>query len=264
MLKTLSLAAALLAAGCSSSAQQEPETSQPSGVKVIAHRGHWTAPESAQNSLASLRKAAEVKAYGSEFDVWLTIDNGLIVNHDRVFSGTTIDMENSTQSQISSIVLANGERIPTLREYLETSLALPDLRLVLEMKALSSAAREKKAVEMIVQTLKRYGVVERTDIISFSLHACQAFREALPDTRIYFLGGSLPPQQIKDYGLSGIDYPMESLRTNPGWIDQAHELGLEVNVWTVNSEEDMREFIGKGVDYITTDHPDLLKTLLAE
>ncbi len=261
MLKILSLSAMLLAAGCSSTTQQEP-ASQPSGVKIIAHRGYWNAPESAQNSLASLRKAAEAKAYGSEFDVWLTIDNGLIVNHDRVYAGTMIDMENSAQSQISSIVLPNGERIPTLREYLEEARALPDLRLVLEMKALSSAEREKKAVELIVQALKRYGVVERTDIISFSLHACQAFREALPDTRIYFLGGSLPPQQIKDYGLSGIDYSMESLRTNPGWIDQAHDLGLEVNVWTVNSEEDMQEFIDKGVDYITTDYPERLQALL--
>ena len=38
-------------------------------TQVIAHRGYWKAEGSAQNSLASLRKAAEAKVYGSEFDV---------------------------------------------------------------------------------------------------------------------------------------------------------------------------------------------------
>ena len=43
---------------------------------------------------------------------------------------------------------------------------------------------------------------------------------------------------------------------------EAHELGLEVNVWTEDSEEDMKYFIGLGVDYITTDYPERLQALL--
>lgn len=42
---------------------------------------------------------------------------------------------------------------------------------------------------------------------------------------------------------------MKVLRKNPEWVKQAHDLGLEVNVWTVDSEEDMKYFIGLGVDY---------------
>ena len=51
-------------------------------TQVIAHRGYWKAEGSAQNSLASLRKAAEAKVYGSEFDVQMTADGIVVVNHD--------------------------------------------------------------------------------------------------------------------------------------------------------------------------------------
>ena len=45
-------------------------------------------------------------------------------------------------------------------------------------------------------------------------------------------------------------------------VEQAKKLGLEVNVWTVDEEEDMRYFIDLGVDYITTDYPERLQALL--
>ena len=35
-----------------------------------------------QNSIVSLTKAAEAKVYGSEFDVQLTKDKEIVVNHD--------------------------------------------------------------------------------------------------------------------------------------------------------------------------------------
>ena len=65
MMKKIIFSAALLFAGSAVIAQP----------KVIAHRGYWTAPESAQNSLASFTKADAVGVYGSEIDVWLTADN---------------------------------------------------------------------------------------------------------------------------------------------------------------------------------------------
>ena len=44
-------------------------------------------------------------------DVWLTADDKLIVNHDRIYKGTEIDMEKGTLKEITSIVLPNGEKI---------------------------------------------------------------------------------------------------------------------------------------------------------
>ena len=89
-------------------------------------------------------------------------------------------------------------------------------------------------------------------------------RQRLPVARIYYLAGDLSPQSIRRIGLTGIDYAAEVLHQHPEWVAQAHDLGLEVNVWTVDSEEEMRHFIDLGVDYITTDYPERLQALLAE
>lgn len=253
MRKHLVFAAALLLTGGAALAQP----------KVIAHRGYWTAPGSAQNSLTSFSKADSIGVYGSEIDVWLTADDRLVVNHDRVYKGTDIDMEKATAREIMQIVLPNGkENIPSLDQYLDLVASKPDTRLILEMKSLSDLNREDLAAEKIVRALRRHGVLERTDIIAFSINACLAFKKLIPDTKIYYLNGDLPPKSIKKLGLAGIDYSMGALRRHPEWVKQAHDLGLEVNVWTVDSEEDMRYFIDLGVDYITTDYPERLQALL--
>ena len=59
-------------------------------TQVIAHRGFWKAEGSAQNSITGLNKAAEAKVYGSEFDVQLTADNTVVVNHDDIIGGWVI------------------------------------------------------------------------------------------------------------------------------------------------------------------------------
>lgn len=254
-MKKLSLLFILLAIGAGSALAQP---------KVIAHRGYWETPGSAQNSLTAFIKADSIGVFGSEIDVWLTADDRLIVNHDRVFKGTDIDMERSTQREICNIVLPNGENIPTLDAYLRLVASKPNTRLILEMKSLSDLNREDLAAEKIVKSLRKYGLVERTDIIAFSLNACLAFRKLLPDSKIYYLDGDLAPKKIKKLGLAGIDYSMKVLRKHPEWVEQAHKLGLEVNVWTVDEEEDMRYFIDLGVDYITTNFPEQLQQLLGQ
>ena len=253
MTKKLILAAAMLLTGSAAVAAQP---------KVISHRGYWTAPNSAQNSLASFTKADSVGVFGSEIDVWLTADDKLIVNHDRVYKGTDINMEKSTLKEITSIVLPNGENIPTLDAYLRLVATKPNTRLILEMKSLSDLKREDLAAEKIIKALRKYNLLDRTDIIAFSINACMAFKKLIPDTKIYYLNGDLPPKSIKKLGLAGIDYSMKVLRKNPEWVKQAHDLGLEVNVWTVDEEADMKYFIDLGVDYITTDYPERLQALL--
>ena len=84
--------------------------------KIIAHRGAWKAKELPQNSIASLREAIRLGCEGSEFDVWMTADEVLVVNHDHDFQG--MDIETSSYAQLLTKTLANGEKIPTLKAYL--------------------------------------------------------------------------------------------------------------------------------------------------
>ncbi len=224
-------------------------------TKVIAHRGFWNTPGSAQNTTTSFAKADSIGCYGSEIDVWLTTDGRLLVNHDRNFRG--YEMEFTPSKKLRSLRLENGECMPTLDEYLATVRNHPGTRLVLEMKSLSDYSREDQEAKMIFNKLRKYGLTDRTDIIVFSLNAAMAFKKLYPTgMKIYYLDGDLSPKKLKKLGLAGLDYSVKVMKKHPEWVEEAHKLGLEVNVWTVNTPEDMKYFRDLGVDYITTDHPD--------
>ena len=60
-------------------------------VKVVAHRGYWDVDGSAQNSIRALEMAAEIGCYGSEFDVNITSDGVVVVNHDATINGIRIE-----------------------------------------------------------------------------------------------------------------------------------------------------------------------------
>ena len=172
-------------------------------------------------------------------------------------------METAPFEEIRKITLKNGEKIPTLDEYLATVREKPNTRLVLEMKSLTDYSREDVCANKIAELLRKHGVLDRTDIIVFSLNAAMTFKKLFPTgVKIFYLDGDLSPKKVKKLGLSGIDYSVKVLKKHPEWVKQAQQQGLEVNVWTANSDEDMKYFINLGVDYITTDHPDKLFELL--
>lgn len=230
--------------------------------KVIAHRGYWETEGSAQNSIRSLVKADSIGVYASEFDVWMTPDSVIVVNHDPTINGVNIEKTHS--SEVLKQKLANGETVPTLDQYLQTAKGLKT-RLVLEIKKHNSRAREKACVKKIVKMIKDYGLEDRTDYITFSKQAFEDFIKYAPKgTKVYCLDGKYVPEQVKFLGGAGIDYSMKVMRKHPEWIKECHDKGLEVNVWTVNSPEDMQWCIDNGVDYITTNAPEQLQKMLAK
>ena len=74
-------------------------------------------------------------------------------------------------------------------------------------------------------------------------------------TKIAYLNGDLTPQQCKENGYTGIDYNFGTMKKHPEWIQQSHDLGLTVNIWTVNNTNDLQWCIDNKADYITTDNP---------
>jgi len=229
-------------------------------TKVICHRGFWLTPESAQNSLSSFSKADSIGAYGSEFDVWMTTNGKLVVNHDRVFKG--VNMVTSRYSEIRNVLLDNGEQIPTLNEYLRNAKKHPNIHIILEFKSLPSFSREDEAVKKIVKRIKRYKLLDRTEFIAFSLNACLAYRKYSPSAKVYYLGGDITPKKCKSFGFAGIDYSINAMDRHPTWVKDSHRLGLEVNIWTIDKKEDMKKYISQGADYITTNYPVLLQSLI--
>lgn len=173
-------------------------------------------------------------------------------------------MEKSTFDELTSIRLDNGEALPSLQAYLEKAQACPDLKLILELKEHSTPQKETQAATQIVDMVNQYRLAERTEYISFSLHATKEFIRMAPDIPVYYLNGELSPSELKAIGCAGLDYSWTDIKKHPGWIDEAHRMGLKVNVWTVNNKADMQWLIKRGVDLITTNEPLLLESLLKE
>ena len=233
-----------------------------SAQEVICHRGYWDAEGSAQNSIRSLVKADSIGAWGSEFDVWMTADGKLVVNHDETFGGVTI--ETAKWKQLKNMRLKNGELLPTLEDMLKCGKKLKT-KLIVEMKPHTSKVQELDAARKIVKMVKKLGLQDRVEYITFSFVGMKALKNLAPKgTPVYYLNGELSPKQLAPLGVAGIDYNIGTMRDNPAWINEAHELGMKVNVWTVNSERDMNWCINYGVDYITTNAPELLQQKLRD
>ena len=229
--------------------------------KVIAHRGAWKAHSFPQNSLASLREAIRLGCEGSEFDVWMTEDEVLVVNHDHDFQG--IDIEKATYEQLLTLRLPNGENIPTLKEYLTEGMKQTGTKLILEFKpSRISVERSEKVGEMAVKTVQELGAEKWVDYITFSYEGGKKAIETDPTANIAYLSGDKTPAQLKEDGFFGFDYNIRVLRQKAEWITEAQKLGLTVNAWTVNAEEDMKWLLELKADFITTDEPELLFTLL--
>lgn len=230
--------------------------------EVICHRGYWDVEGSAQNSIRSLVKADSIKAWGSEFDVWMTKDGVLVVNHDESFGGVTI--ETAKWKQLKNMRLSNGEPLPTLDQMLECGKQLKT-RLIVEMKPHADKQHEKEAARKIVKMVAAKHLQDRVEYITFSYAGMMNLKEMAPEgTPVYYLNGELPPSQLAELGVAGIDYSIKVMREHPQWIDEAHSLGMKVNVWTVNSVRDMEWCINYGVDFITTNAPERLQQLLAQ
>ncbi len=221
-------------------------------TKIVAHRGYWDCAGSAQNSITSLKLADKIGCYGSEFDVHLTKDGVIVVHHDQNVG--KIDIQTSTYKALKKERLKNGEKIPTLEQYLDAGKDL-SCKLVLEIKKQKVQSHEDSLVRQCVDLVKSKGLTDRIVWISFSGKACELLHQLLPDAHIQYLLGDWDPKTIKAKGLSGIDYEQKVLALHPEWIKECHDLGLVVNVWTVNDLNTINQFIKAGVDFITTNAP---------
>lgn len=221
-------------------------------AQVIAHRGFWKSDGSAQNSIVALEEANRKKLYGSEFDVHMTADGVLVIFHDAKIN--EVEIQNVPYAVIKDSLLSNGERIPTLREYLEAA-KRTDIQLIFELKPHATAERNREAARASVELINEKNLAQRTEYITFNLDAGKELIKLAPEANVYYLNGELSPQELKDLGFAGLDYHYNVLKQHTEWFADAKKLGLGINVWTVNDTTLMREMIDLGADFITTDIP---------
>ena len=234
--------------------QQTVDIKQPEvKTQIVAHRGYWNTECSAQNTIASLRKAAEAGVYGSECDVHITADSVIVVNHDPKVDDVVI--ADATYAQLYQLSLKNGEHISTLEEYLTETRRHPELKLILEIKRQPLQRDEDRLTRKAVEMVHRMGMQGQVEYISFSAPACQLLRQLDDAATIYYVDGRFTPDEVKTLGYQGIDYNYKLLFKHPEWVEQAHCMGLKVNAWTPDDKQLIKQLVGMKVDFITTDMP---------
>jgi glycerophosphoryl diester phosphodiesterase len=143
-------------------------------------------------------------------------------------------------------------------------------------------------VRAVVDVIRKYGMEQRVVVQSFDWRTLQVVQDVAPNIARSYLtvdqdwlsnlqtgmpgkspwlnsfdvddfGGSAP-RAIKAAG--GSIWSSYHKEVSAKAIKLAQDLGLSVNVWTVNETARMRELIEMGVDGIITDYPDRLRKVL--
>ncbi|WP_144672922.1 glycerophosphodiester phosphodiesterase family protein [Arthrobacter sp. U41] len=139
----------------------------------------------------------------------------------------------------------------------------------------------------VVAEIQASGMADRTTVQSFDWSSLNLTKEIAPELPLVALSSgdawlevgqpgasaNLGGIDIDTYGGSlakaaaaqGYDAVSPAFRSvTPGMITEAHELGLPVVPWTVNTTADMTRLMDLGVDGIITDYPSRLRTVMED
>ena len=233
-----------------------------SKTQIIAHRGAWKEFNLPENSIASLEKAIELECYGSEFDVRITKDGILVVNHDPVYFGDTIELK--TYAELNKKKLSNGEDLPTLAAYLEKGSSQKHKTLLIcEIKqSITNPLLDEEITNKVVALVKKMGIEKRVVYISFRFEILQWIKALNAKAKVLYLEGDKNILAIKEAGFTGINYHFKNYENDPTIASRAKQAGLKLGSWTVNKVEDLKMLQAQGVTLITTNQPQEFITVL--
>ena len=227
---------------------------------VFAHRGGSAlAPE---NTIAAFDNGLALGADGLELDVRQSRDGAVVVHHDRTLDRTT-PLRGPIAARTAGELAPAG--VPLLADVLGR---YRDARIIIELKVNS---RELAAAA--VDVVRRAGAVDRVCLGSFGLHALRVVRALEPAVATSAARGEVRWALYRSWvrwpvsrvSYNGYQVPECAGRTrvvSPRFVEDAHAAGLDVQVWSVDTEADARRMLAWGVDALITDRPDIIVPLV--
>lgn len=235
-------------------------------VQWISHRGESTdAPE---NTVSAFRLAMERNTDGIETDIHLTSDKVLVCCHDsdtKRTCGASRIIEQTPFAELETLDASNGktdyrgEKIPTFAESLR--LLKPGRLYYVEIKE-----NDPEVIPAMIAEIDRAGV-PREQIVMISFHAdiVRQYKEAYPELKALWLtgfkkqpDGTFTPslaeilETLKKIHADGIDAQGNMEYIDASFVGAVKNAGYCFAVWTLDTEESARYFIGAGVDSITS------------
>lgn len=248
--------------------------------RAIGHRG--SAATHPENTLQSFQAAVDAGAPYLELDVHMTRDGEVVVCHDDDVarccgrSGLVKEFAYRDLARLDAgysfspderdyPFRGRGLLIPRLADVLGT---FRSSRFVIEVKQTTPSV-----VAPMLEVIARAGMRRMVMVASEHHQPLEECRASAPTVPTNFssreVAESLQAMAARssDYVPRGdalqIPPEYESWRlATPDTVAFAHRHGIEVHVWTVNEEPEMRELLGIGVDAIISDYPARLLDVL--
>lgn len=230
---------------------------------VLAHRGASAyAPE---NTEPAFRKAIELGADGVELDVHLCKDGHMVVNHnfdvDHNSDGLGL-IEEYTLKELKKLDFGfrkgaefKGTPILTLEEALEL---VKDMRLInIEIK--SAQTPYPGLSEKVCRLVQKMNLTQKVILSSFNHRValeCRGYLKDIPVGLLYDKPIFNPARYAARQEAQAI-HPHSALLSK-NQVRIAKELGIQVNVWTVDKPQRALTLQSWGCDAVITNKPDVI------
>lgn len=215
----------------------------------IAHRG--LSSQALENTLPAFRLAAKHQFTAIETDIHLSRDGVFVIHHDedlsRIYNQPLklVD-ENYDSLRQASQCFGNRYRIAKLSDFLSIC-RKHNITAVVELKVLFS----KKEIEKLLQKTKKS--LHFIIFISFYLENLYLLRDLGYEGPMQILSFQPIDETLYFHAQSlHADVDIHHNLATPEVIEKMHELGILVNVWTVDDKEKAMTLWRHGVDFITT------------
>ncbi|MBC7998369.1 MAG: glycerophosphodiester phosphodiesterase [Leptolyngbya sp.] len=234
----------------------------------VAHRGgRFWAPE---NTLVAFGKSLDIGVDGLELDVQRCASGELVVIHDELVNRTSNGVglvETITFDELKRLDAGSwwheeyedagetnykGEKIPLLQDVLELVAGRAWINIELKNTPIEYPGIEDELIEL----LSDYEHRDKIIVSSFDHKLMYSLKEKNAGLSIALLADALLLNVAQLAEQIGADYwhpCFGSLRQEA--VEEAHEAGLKVNAWTINSPREWTMALDWGIDGVITDNP---------
>ena len=229
-------------------------------TEITAHRGGaWKAPE---NTISALQYTIDSGADYAEIDVQETKDGELILLHDdslKRTAGVKKNVWDMTLKQIEKLDAGasfhkkfRGEKIPEFTEVLKFCKGRLDLNIEIKYNG-----KNKGIVNKVVRAIKENHFEDHCVVTSMNYQFLKQIKKTAPEIRTGYI------MTMTYGGVQGMEaagfFSVKHTYVDEKFVTQAHALGKEVHVWTVNYKGDAKRMLDMGVDNIITDDPIMVR-----
>lgn len=225
---------------------------------VIAHRG--ASVDHPENTLAAYRGAIEQGADGVELDVRRSADGTLVLAHDEWLPDGRRILELGRADLSADVAV--------LPDALDVLAPLPVVNI--EIKNWPEDGDfdpDEQLADAVVALLEERGELNDVRYLTSAFHlpTIQRVKELAPGAPTGWLLGLFDdPAPLIERAVEGGHQAIHPhhLLTDARFVELAHQAGLQVNTWTCDEPERLRELRDMGVDAVITNTPALAREAL--